>query len=492
MNQPSTSTGTEIVALSASELSAGIHQKRFSCLEVMQAYLAQIDTHNPRVNALVSMRDHNELLEEAKHKDDILAINGSEGFLHGFPHAVKDLADAQGLITTHGSPIFKTHVAPADSIHVARIKQAGAIVIGKTNVPEFGLGSHTYNRVFGPTRNAFDQSKTAGGSSGGAAVGLAMRMLPVADGSDFMGSLRNPAAFNNVIGFRPTPGLVPLSDSYIEELACNGPMGRNVQDTAMLLSVLAGHSPASPSSLPLDPTQFTQPLVKDWNGTRIGWLGDLNGYLPMESGVLELCEKALGGFRTIGCRVENATLNYSMPDLWQTWLTLRHWLVRKKNLPLYANETLRSELKPELQWETRHGENLTADDVSRASTQRAALYHAVRGLFEHYDFLVLPSAQVFPFDVAAHWPDSIAGKTMDTYHRWMEVVIVGTLSGCPVINVPAGFSSSSNPNQQSGLPMGLQIISKRYADFAALQIAAAYEEATRWNLDYSPALLDGM
>ena len=312
-----------------------------------------------------------------------------------------------------------------------------------------------------------------------------MRMLPVADGGDFMGSLRNPAAFNNVIGFRPTPGLVPLADSYIEELPCNGPMGRNVPDTAMLLAIMAGHSPASPTSLPIDPAQFTQPLTKDWNGTRIGWLGNLGGYLPMEAGVIELCEQALTGFQTIGCTVEETTLDHSMPDLWQTWLTFRHWLVRKKTLPLYSKPGLREQLKPELRWETSHGEALTADDVSKASTQRAALYHAMQTLFERYDFLVLPSAQVFPFTVETHWPDSIAGTAMDTYHRWMEVVIIGTLSGCPVINVPAGFSSTL----PGGLPMGLQIISKRYADFAALQIAAAYEEATRWNLDYLPAAL---
>ena len=205
----------------------------------------------------------------------------------------------------------------------------------------------------------------------------------------------------------------------------------------------------------------------------------------MEAGVIELCEHALTGFQTIGCTVEETTLDHSMPDLWQTWLTFRHWLVRKKTLPLYSKPSLREQLKPELRWETSHGEALTADDVSKASTQRAALYHAMQTLFERYDFLVLPSAQVFPFTVETHWPDSIAGTAMDTYHRWMEVVIIGTLSGCPVINVPAGFSSTL----PGGLPMGLQIISKRYADFAALQIAAAYEEATRWNLDYLPAAL---
>lgn len=473
---------SSIVALTAKELSAAIHQRHVSCVDVMRAYLEQIETYNPHVNALVSMRPQEQLLIEADARDNALARGESLGWMHGFPHAVKDLADARGLVTTWGSPLFKSNVATTDSLHIARIKQAGAIIVGKTNVPEFGLGSQTYNPVFGPTLNAFDPSRTAGGSSGGAAVGLAMRMLPVADGSDFMGSLRNPAAFNNVIGFRPTPGLVPLSDSYIEELPCNGPMGRNVGDTAMLLSVMAGHVPASPTSLPIEPRRFVDPLARDWKGTRIGWLGDLKGYLPTQPGVIALCEKALAGFQAVGCEVEPAAINCSMPALWQTWLTLRHWLVRQKNLALYANEQRRDHLKPELLWETRGGEHLTADDIGRASSERAALYRALLALFDRYDFLILPSAQVFPFDIETHWPKSIDGKPMDTYHRWMEVVTIGTLSGCPVINVPAGFSSN-------GLPMGLQIISKRYADFAALQIAAAYEEATRWNLDHSPPLL---
>lgn len=468
-----------IVSLSAAELSRAIRSRTVSCREVMRAYLDHIEKFNPVFNALVSLRDRDKLLQEADQRDSELSKDMARGWMHGFPHAIKDLADAQGLPTTMGSPIFKDNIATGDSIFVQRIRQAGAIIIGKTNVPEFGLGSQTYNPLFGPTLNAYDGRSTAGGSSGGAAAGLALQMLPVADGSDLMGSLRNPAAYNNVIGFRPTPGLVPLSDSYIEELPCNGPMGRNVQDTAMLLSTIAGYHPLSPSSLKHDPAQFTRPLDKSFNGVKVGWLGDFNGYLAMEDGVLELCENALQHFRDSGCIVDQVTLNFSMEELWETWLTFRHWLVRARALPLYENTEFRPFLKPELIWEIEGGADITGDRVATASIARGRWYKALLDAFATYDYLVLPTAQVFPFDAQIHWPKQIAGRHMDTYHRWMEVVVPGTLSGCPVINVPAGFSVA-------GLPMGLQIIGKRYADFATLQIAHAYEQAARWNLDRPP------
>jgi len=476
------SKNESIVDLTALELSAAIHSRKISCLEVMKAYLSHIDQINPDFNAIVSMRDSAVLLSEAEQRDVELSKGHYHGWMHGFPHAIKDLADVNGMTTTLGSPIFKDNVPNRDAIFVRRIRKAGAIFIGRTNVPEFGLGSHSYNNVFGTTLNAYDGHSSAGGSSGGAAAALALQMLPVADGSDLMGSLRNPAAYNNVIGFRPTPGRVPLSESFIEELPCNGPMGRNVQDTAMLLSTMAGYDPASPTSLNNDPAEFTQPLEKDFKGTRIGWLGDFNGYLPMEQGVLPLCEKALQGFRDVGCIVESVTLDYSMEELWQTWLVFRHWLVRAKALPLYENPNTRALLKPEAVWEIEGGKNLTADQVAQASGARAQWYTALQKAFKTYDYLVLPTAQVFPFDAKTHWPKQIADQNMDTYHRWMEVVVPGTLSGCPVINVPAGFGTN-------GLPMGLQVIGKRYEDFAVLQMAYAYEQATRWNLDYHPQVL---
>ncbi|MFT5208703.1 MAG: amidase [Flavobacterium sp.] len=473
---------SEITNLTALALSTKIRAKTISCTEVLRAYLSQIDKLNPEFNALVSIRDHELLLAEAQTRDKELSKGICRGWMHGFPHAVKDLADVEDLLTTKGSPVLRDNVAAKDSIFVERIRDAGAIIIGKTNVPEFGLGSHTYNPVFGATLNAYDGKSTAGGSSGGAAAALALQMLPVADGSDFMGSLRNPAAFNNVIGFRPTPGRVPLDNMFTETLSCNGPMARNVSDTAMLLSTMAGYHSASPNSLNEDPAQFTQPLLHDFDSSKIGWLGDFNGYLAMEEGVLDLCYNALQGFRDIGCIVDEVSVDFSMEQLWDAWLVLRHWMVRSRALDLYRDEETRKLLKPEQIWEIEGGDKITGDQIFAASTARALWYEALQRAFQKYDFLVLPTAQVFPFDANIHWPQEIAGRTMDTYHRWMEVVIPGTLSGCPVINVPAGFS-------KQGLPMGLQIIGKRYSDLSTLQVAYAYEQATRWNLDTQPFAL---
>ncbi|MFK8021467.1 MAG: amidase [Pseudomonadales bacterium] len=466
----------------AMQMASAIKNKRISCAELMAAHIAQVDRLNSEFNALVSRANSDDLMLQARDKDKQLAMGSNQGWLHGIPVAVKDLANAEGFVTSNGSPIFKDNVATTDTIHVARMKQAGCVVTAKTNVPEFGLGSQSYNEVFGTTLNAYDGKSTAGGSSGGAATALALNMVSVADGSDFMGSLRNPAAYSNVIGFRPTPGLVPLSSSFIEELPCNGPMAGNVSDTAMLLSTIAGYDKHSPSSLTMDPQQFSNSLQRNFKGSRIGWLGDFDGYLAMEEGVLPLCEKALEGFTAIGCEIEQATVDYSMEELWQTWLVFRHWLNRGKFGELYSNEKLRAQLKPEAVWEAHGAEALTALDVYQASQARSRWYAALLKAFEQYDFLVLPTAQVFPFDANIHWPKSIAGRAMDTYHRWMEVVTPGTLSGCPVINVPAGFSTA-------GLPMGLQVIGPRYEDFATLQVAFAYEQATRWNLDVVPPVI---
>ncbi len=471
---------SSLLKLSAVELSAAIKARDVSCVEVMSNYLKHIGALNPRFNALVSLADAETLIAQAHEKDQALSQGHYHGWMHGFPMAIKDLANAKGFLTTNGSPIFKNNIASSDSIHVARMKAAGGIVIGKSNVPEFGLGSQSYNPIFGATLNAYDAKSTAGGSSGGAAAALALHMLPVADGSDFMGSLRNPAGFNNVIGFRPTPGTVPLMPSFIEQLPCNGPMARNVSDAAMLLSTIAGYDKRTPTSIKQDTSVFTGRLGRDFKGTKLGWLGDFDGYLAMEPGVMDVCNRALRTFTDIGCEVEDARVDYSMPELWQTWLTFRHWLTRGKLGTLYTNPDNRKLLKPEAVWEAEGAATLTAQDVHDASAARARWYAALLVAFEKYDFLVLPTAQVFPFDAKTHWPKSIAGKTMDTYHRWMEVVIPGTLSACPVVNVPAGFGENK-------LPMGLQIIAPRMRDFSALQIAYAYEQSSRWNLDHPPA-----
>jgi amidase len=478
----------DIVQLEAVELARRIKSRQLSCHDVMQAFLAQIERFNPLVNAIVSQQDADLLLRQSDERDRQLARGEYLGWMHGFPQAVKDLTPTSGITTTFGSPVYSDFVPSQDALMVERMKRSGAILIGKTNTPEFGLGSQTYNQVFGATLNAYDTSKTSGGSSGGAAVALALRMLPVADGSDMMGSLRNPAAFNNVFGMRPSFGRVPNApapDVFMHQLGCAGPMARTVTDLAMLLSVQAGPDEQAPLSIRQDPAMFTGSLQRDFKGTRIAWLGDLDGYLATEPGVLELCESALKDFESIGCTVEAAQPDFAPQRLWDAWLVLRHWLIAGgPPSELYRSPEKREKLKPEAIWEVEAGMQLSALDVYKASVTRSAWYQAVRKLFETYDYLALPSAQVFPFDAGTHWPKEINGRTMDTYHRWMEVVVPGTMSGCPVISVPAGFNSA-------GLPMGLQIIGKAQADLAVLQLAYAYEQATQWVQRRPPALLSG-
>jgi amidase len=389
------------------------------------------------------------------------------------PQAPKDLAATAGIRTTFGSPILKDFVPDTDAIVVERARAAGAILIGKTNTPEFGLGSHTYNTVFGTTLNAWDRSRSAGGSSGGAAVALAARMLPVADGSDMMGSLRNPAAFNNAVGFRPSFGRVPSlgNELFFGQLAVNGPMGRSVADVAALLATQAGHDPRDPLSLADE--DLSVDLHRDIAGARIGWLGDFGGYLPFEPGVLELCHDALGAFRRLGCHVEEVAPGFDMDRLWQTWRTLRHFLIAGGQAADYGDPARRARMKPELLWEIEHGQRLTAAEVHAASLGRSDWYRYMLDLFAAYDFLILPSAQVFPFSAGLDWPKAVNGREMDTYHRWMEVVIGPTLAGLPVAAMPAGFSAE-------GLPAGIQIIGRPRGDRQVLSAAAAYERATDW------------
>ncbi|CAK7256725.1 amidase [Shinella sp. YE25] len=463
----------DITDLSALALSAAIAERRLDCRSVMAAYLSRIEAINPRLNALVSLRPADVLLAEAEAADRALAAGDRHGWLHGMPFAVKDLSEAKGILCSFGSANYADFVPDYDDIHVERIRAAGAIVIGKTNAPEMGLGSHTYNPVFGVTRNPYDTGRSAGGSSGGAAAGLAARLLPVADGSDMMGSLRNPAGFNNVVGFRPSFGRVPSlnTELFLGQLAVNGSMGRSVADAAALLATQSGHDPRDPLSLPDDGLAFD--ADHDLSGARIGWLGDFGGYLPFEPGVLELCGASLDVFRRLGCRVEEVPPGFDMARLWQTWRTLRHFLVANGQAADYADPDRRARMKPEMIWEIENGRNLSAAEVYAASLGRSDWLRHVMGLFETYDFLILPSAQVFPFEAGLDWPKAIAGRAMDTYHRWMEVVIGPTLAGLPVAAMPAGFGAN-------GLPAGIQIIGRPRADRDVLAAAARYEAATDW------------
>ncbi len=475
---------TGIMALDAVALSSAIHNRAVSCADVMAAFLDQIERLNPAVNAIVALRERGDLLSEAAALDAELGAGRSRGWMHGFPQAIKDLAAAKGLPFVQGSPLYRDTIADTDAIFVERAKAAGAIVIGKTNTPEFGLGSQTHNPVYGATRNAYDQSKTSGGSSGGAAVALALRMLPVADGSDHAGSLRNPAAFNNVLGLRPSYGRVPSNtdEVFIPQMGVAGPMARKVRDLAALLAVQAGYDPRVPLSIREEPAAFLGPLDRDIAGLRIGWLGDLEGHLPMEEGVLALCREALKTFEGMGAQVEDANLGFDPEAIWQAWLKLRAWQAGSNLADIAADPARRGMLKPEALWEAEQGLGLSAFEVMKASNLRSAWYQHVRGLFARYDVLVLPSAQVFPFDVGTHWPREIAGRAMDTYHRWMEVVIPATMSGCPALSVPAGFNAT-------GLPMGMQLWGPNQSELTLLQIAKAYEDATGWVDRHPPALL---
>ena len=455
----------------AIELSRAIHARQVSCREVMLATLHRVDAVNPGVNALVARVDEEALLAQADERDAQLAQGRSLGWLHGMPQAFKDTTPVAGMVTTSGSPLLAGFVPKQDSLTVARMKAAGCIAIARTNVPEFALGSHTFNSVYGTTVNAFEATKSAGGSSGGAAVALATGLLAVADGSDFMGSLRNPAAWNNVVGMRPSQGRVPLwpaQDAWISQLSTEGPMARNVPDLAQLLAIQAGWDARAPLSIAEDGRQFEQSLESDPAGVRIGWLGDLDGHLAMEAGVLEICEGALRRLQGRGCRVDVARLGMPPERVWDCWLAWRRALVGARIAPFLLDARNRERIKPEALWEFDQGRSLSGADLLAASAVRTQVHQRLLALFEEFDVLALPSAQCWPFDAALRWPAEIAGRRMDTYHRWMEVTILPTLAGLPAISVPVGFGAA-------GLPMGMQLIGRPRDDLGVLRLAMHVE-----------------
>jgi amidase len=475
---------SDIVMMDAVALAGAIRSRQVSCVEVLTAYLDHIEKLNPKVNAIVALQNRSALLAQSQERDAQLARGELMGPLHGFPLAVKDLVPVKGIPMTLGSPILKGFVPTADSIMVERLRKAGAIFIGKTNTPEFGLGSNTYNPVYGTTRNAYDQSRSAGGSSGGAAVSLALRMLPVADGSDYGGSLRNPAGWNNVFGFRTSYGRVPpdARDVWLPSMGVVGPMARNVADLAILLSVQAGYDARVPLSIDEDGTVFQVRLEKDFRGKRVAWSGDFKGYLPYEAGVLEVCKGALKTFESMGCVVEEAQPEYSVDAVWRAWLQLRAWQSGGGLLAYYNDPVKRAMMKPEAIFEVESGLKLTAFDITAASVVRTEWYQAVRRFFEKYDYFIVPTAQLFPFDANIHWPQEIAGKKMQTYHEWMKGVLPITMSGCPALAAPAGFSDQ-------GLPIGIQIVGPNHSELSCLQMAYAYDTATNWATKRLPPLL---
>jgi amidase len=450
---------------SARELARMIRAREISSRDVMAAFLQRIADLNPTLNAIVAKLDDDACLALADEADRVVASGAAIGPLHGLPVAFKDLEPAIGFRWTRGSLAFKNEIATEDSAVVARIKQAGAIPIGKTNVPEFGMGSQTYNKVYGTTRNPWDAAKSPGGSSGGAAAALAAGLLPLADGSDFGGSLRNPANFTNIVGMRPTFGLVPNDPNPLPNVGfgVKGPMARSVDDVAFLLSILSERD-------------FASGVNPDVGGLRIAWSPDLGG-LPIDPRVRDVLDRQRQTFVELGCRVEDACPDFSGVD--DFFLTIRMWRSWQTLGPLLTKH--RDVIKPEAVWEIESGSQITAAALADAQAQHIAFLERMRQFHERYDFLVCAVNQVPPFDAATEWPREIGGVWMDNYISWMKSAYWISATYGPAISVPAGFTNDR-------LPVGIQIAGKRHDDLGVLRLARAFEAATGFGRKPPPNL----
>lgn len=457
----------DICFLTATDLARRIRMKELSAREVMEAHLAQIDRVNPAVNAIVTLLPE-QALAAADEADRQIASGETLRPLHGLPIAHKDLVPTKGIRTTWGSPLYSEFVPDEDALIVERLKNAGALTIGKTNTPEFGAGSQTFNQVFGATCNPYDLSKTCGGSSGGAGVALACGMIPIADGSDLGGSLRNPANFCNVVGFRPSPGRVPQWPREVGwfPLSVQGPMARTVADAALLLSAIAGPDARSPMANRESGEIFRQPLERDFRGVKIAWSNDLGG-VPVEPRVTAAISAQRSAFESLGCGVVDDEPDFR--DAHEIFQVLRAWYFHANLGDLVEKQ--RDQFKNTVIWNVEAGAKLTGPDVSRAEKKRTQLYHRVRTFLERYEFLIAPVSQVAPFSVDQPYITEINGRKMETYIDWMSSCYYFSITGLPAISVPCGFTSE-------GLPVGVQIVGRHEDDFGVLQLAHAFEQAT--------------
>jgi amidase len=451
----------EIVALSAVDLSTAIAAGGCSCVAVMTAVLERIDARNPALNAIVALRPADDLLAEAAAADATLRAGARKGWLHGIPYAVKDMEEVAGLPWTAGSLVFKDRIGTTDAAFVRRLRQAGAIIIGKTNTPEFGYGSQTYNAVWGTTRNPYDRTRTAGGSSGGAAAAVAARLLPIADGGDFMGSLRNPPAFTNVLGLRPTQGLI-AAPGLPGSLSTLGPIARSTADLAALLNTMAGRSDAAVVAPP-DPTG---------DPVRIAWTSDLDGRLALQPAVRRLLAVGRDAVDELGWTTEDFPEHFDWESLWQAFLTLRAWFTLERRA-IARDPVAAALVKPEARWEFARSFALTGPALAEAFVVRARWEETLDRVFQRFDAIAAPTTQVMPFAADLHWPTEIDGVAMDTYHRWMEVVVPWTMSGRPAVNIPLGFDAD-------GLPTGLTLVGRPFGESRLLGIAERLVAATGW------------
>ena len=456
-----------LCGLGAVELARRIRAKEISARDAVGAHLTQIERVNPGLNAIVTLVA-DRAMECARIADEAQARGERLGPLHGLPIAHKDLQLTNGIRTTFGSPVYKDFVPAEDALAVERLRHAGAITVGKTNTPEFGAGSQTFNPVFGATLNPHDRTRTCGGSSGGAAVALATHMLPIADGSDMGGSLRNPASFCGIVGMRPSPGRVPswpVAAAW-STLSVDGPMARSVADVALMLSAMAGPDARSPISIDEPGSLFAQSLERDLKGTRVAWWKSLGG-VPVDRLVRERVDAQRGIFESLGCLVEEAEPDFA--DFDAVFKTVRALAFLTGVLPRIARH--RDQVKDTILWEIDRGERLTAAEIAWAETKRTELYHRMRRFMERYEFFVLPTVQVLPFSVDQPYPTEIDGVPMETYLDWMKSCYYISIVGNPAISVPCGFTPE-------GLPVGLQIVGRYRGDFALLQMAWRFEQAT--------------
>ncbi len=457
----------DICFLTATEMADQIRRKKLSARETLDAHLKQIERVNPKVNAIITLVAE-QAIDNARKADEAQAHGAALGPLHGLPIAHKDLVETAGIRTTFGSRIFKDNVPKHDAIIVERIRNAGAICIGKTNTPEFGAGSQTFNAVFGATKNPHDLTKTCGGSSGGAAVSLACGMLPIADGSDSGGSLRNPAAFCGVVGFRTAPGRVAhaASGDAWSTIAVSGPMARTVPDVALLLSVMAGPDPRCPISITEPGSRFRANLERNFKGVRVAWFKDMGG-IPFDPRVLRLVNAQRKVFESLGCIVEEAEPDWT--GAYESYDTLRAWgyaASQSENIRLH-----RDLVKDTIQWEAERGSKLTGADIAHAHTLRSKAWDNVRIFQEKYEYFIAPSTQVLPFDITQPYPTEIAGVKLPNYIEWMKTCMLISAVENPSISMPCGFT-------EDGLPVGLQIVGRHRDEWSVLQMAHAFEQAT--------------
>jgi amidase len=460
---------SEICFMRAVDILSAIRSKRLSAREVMQAHLQQIHRVNDKVNAIITLVPEERLMAQAAAADEALAHGNWLGPLHGLPVGVKDLHETKGIRTTFGSPLHKDDVPNFDCRVVQNEKEAGAIVIGKTNVPEFGLGSQTFNSVFGPTRNPYDVTKTCGGSTGGGAVAIACGMVPLADGSDMGGSIRNPPNFCNVVGIRTSPGRISNVPTRLGwfTLSVPGPVARNVTDCAFFLSVLAGYDPHSPISIDQTGAQFAQALgARSFKGARVAMFKDLG--LPWEPEVKNAVHTQRQVFESLGCVVADAEPDFEGAN--ECFLAWRHWSIELAFGDLLC--THGDQLNEYIHWHVEEGRKLTGPYLSRVEAKRTELYQRLCGFKGEFEFFVLPVNQVLPFDVNTHYPTEISGVKMENYLAWMKSAYYISTTGNPAMSIPCAFSSG-------GLPIGIQIVGRQHDEWGLLQLAYAFEQATQ-------------